>query len=92
MDLVAWLEQHQRKSLTEIKGIMSHRNCPDPSAFERAQYVRGLSGYTSLFTIGVDAFCAVATHVVEGRVGEILTCAGSTLLVGLRRSAIAANG
>src|SRR6478735_3773901 len=49
MDLVAWLEQHQRKSLAETKGIMSQQNCPDPSAFERAQYVRGLSSYTSLF-------------------------------------------
>ena len=49
MELVAWLEQHQRKSLAEIKGIMSQQNCPDPSAFERAQYVRGLSSYTSLF-------------------------------------------
>ena len=38
MELVAWLEQHQRKSLAEIKGIMSQQNCPDPSAFERAQY------------------------------------------------------
>jgi dihydroorotate dehydrogenase (fumarate) len=49
MDMVAWLEQHQRKSLAEIKGIMSQHNCPDPSAFERAQYVHGLSSYTSLF-------------------------------------------
>jgi dihydroorotate dehydrogenase (fumarate) len=49
MDLVSWLEQHQRKSLGELKGIMSQQNCPDPSAFERAQYVRGLSSYTSLF-------------------------------------------
>jgi dihydroorotate dehydrogenase (fumarate) len=49
MDLIAWLEQHQHKSLRELKGIMSQQNCPDPSAFERAQYVRGLSSYTSLF-------------------------------------------
>jgi dihydroorotate dehydrogenase (fumarate) len=49
MDLVAWLEQHHHKSLRELKGIMSQQNCPDPSAFERAQYVRGLSSYTSLF-------------------------------------------
>ena len=49
MDLVAWLEQHQHNSLRELKGIMSQQNCPDPSAFERAQYVRGLSSYTSLF-------------------------------------------
>jgi dihydroorotate dehydrogenase (fumarate) len=51
MDLVAWLEQHQHKSLGELKGIMSQKHCPDPSAFERAQYVRGLSSYTSLFPV-----------------------------------------
>jgi dihydroorotate dehydrogenase (fumarate) len=49
MDLVAWLEEHHHKSLRELKGIMSQQNCPDPSAFERSQYVRGLSSYTSLF-------------------------------------------
>lgn len=49
MDLATWLEQHHHKSLRELKGIMSQQNCPDPSAFERAQYVRGLSSYTSLF-------------------------------------------
>ena len=49
MEVVAWLEQHQFNSLSEVKGIMSQKNCPDPSAFERAQYVRGLSTHTSLF-------------------------------------------
>jgi dihydroorotate dehydrogenase (fumarate) len=49
MDLVAWLEQHHHGSLRELKGVMSQQNCPDPSSFERAQYVRGLSSYTSLF-------------------------------------------
>ena len=49
MDLAAWLEQHGHSSLRELKGVMSQQNCPDPSAFERAQYVRGLSSYTSLF-------------------------------------------
>src|SRR5438034_11667762 len=49
MELAAWLEQHRYNSLRELKGIMSQQNCPDPSAFERAQYVRGLSSYTSLF-------------------------------------------
>jgi dihydroorotate dehydrogenase (fumarate) len=51
MDLVTWLTEHGRKSLEELKGIMSQQNCPDPSAFERSQYVRGLSSYTSLFPI-----------------------------------------
>jgi dihydroorotate dehydrogenase (fumarate) len=49
MDLAAWLEQRGHKSLRELKGTMSQQNCPDPSAFERAQYVRGLSSYSSLF-------------------------------------------
>ena len=49
MDLIAWLKEHGRKSLHELQGIMSQQNCSDPSAFERAQYVRGLSSYTSLF-------------------------------------------
>jgi dihydroorotate dehydrogenase (fumarate) len=49
MDLAAWLEAHNHRSLGELKGTMSQKNCPDPSAFERAQYVRGLSSYTSLF-------------------------------------------
>jgi len=49
MDVAAWLEKHGYKSLGEIKGVLSQKNCADPSAFERAQYVRGLSSYTSLF-------------------------------------------
>jgi len=49
MELATWLEEHNYDSLSDLKGIMSQKNCPDPSAFERAQYVRGLSSYTSLF-------------------------------------------
>jgi dihydroorotate dehydrogenase (fumarate) len=49
MEIAAWLEDHHFGSLSEVKGRMSQKNCPDPSAFERAQYVRGLSSYTSLF-------------------------------------------
>ena len=49
MDLAAWLGAHGYDSLGKLKGTMSQNNCPDPSAFERAQYVRGLSSYTSLF-------------------------------------------
>ena len=48
-EVAAWLEDHKYSSLSEVKGIMSQQNCPDPSAFERAQYVHSLSSYTSLF-------------------------------------------
>ena len=49
METAAWLKDHGFDSLGDIKAKMSQKNCPDPSAFERAQYVRGLSSYTSLF-------------------------------------------
>lgn len=49
MEIAAWLKDHSFGSLNDLKGRMSQKNCPDPSAFERAQYVRGLSSYTSLF-------------------------------------------
>lgn len=40
-----WLEEHGYNSLEEIKGLMSQKNCPDPTAFERAQYTRALMRY-----------------------------------------------
>ena len=40
-----WLEEHEYDSIEQIKGIMSQKNCPDPTAFERAQYARALSSY-----------------------------------------------
>lgn len=48
-EIAAWLEQHHYQSLSQIKGVMSQKNCPDPSAFERAQYVDALSTYEPLF-------------------------------------------
>lgn len=44
-DLVTWLELHEYESVQQLKGSLSQRNCPDPSAFERAQYMRAISTY-----------------------------------------------
>jgi hypothetical protein len=33
--------------IEQVKGIMSQNNCPDPTAFERAQYTRALNSYPS---------------------------------------------
>ena len=49
MEMAVWLEQHSYNSLSALKGVMSQKNCADPSAFERAQYVHALSTTTSLF-------------------------------------------
>jgi dihydroorotate dehydrogenase (fumarate) len=40
-----WMEDHEYESIEQIKGIMSQKNCPDPTAFERAQYTRALKNY-----------------------------------------------
>jgi len=42
-EMSEWLERHEIQSLTEIHGCLSQKNCPDPSAFERAQYMRALA-------------------------------------------------
>jgi len=44
-DLVAWMEEHEYESVEQLKGSLSQKNCDDPSAFERAQYMRAISSY-----------------------------------------------
>ncbi len=41
-----WLEEHEYESIEQLKGSMSQRNCPDPSALERANYMQTLTTYT----------------------------------------------
>jgi dihydroorotate dehydrogenase (fumarate) len=38
--LRAWLEEHDYHSVDQLRGVMSHQRCPDPAAFERANYIR----------------------------------------------------
>jgi dihydroorotate dehydrogenase (fumarate) len=40
-----WMEKHEYQSVQQLQGSMSQRNCPNPSAFERAQYMRALQTY-----------------------------------------------
>jgi len=40
--LTAWLERNEYDSLAEIQGSLSLRYCPDPRAFERANYLHVL--------------------------------------------------
>lgn len=37
-----WLEDHEYESVDQLRGSMSLRHCPDPSVFERANYLRVL--------------------------------------------------
>jgi len=47
-DLVKWMEEREYKSVSQMRGSMSQRNCADPSAFERQQYIRTLTTYKGL--------------------------------------------
>jgi dihydroorotate dehydrogenase (fumarate) len=42
-DLIAWMEEHEYVSVEQLKGSLSQKNCPNPSEFERAQYMRAIS-------------------------------------------------
>jgi dihydroorotate dehydrogenase (fumarate) len=44
-DLVAWMEEHEYKSVAQLKGSLSQQKCPEPSAFERAQYMKAISQF-----------------------------------------------
>ncbi|MBI3849928.1 MAG: dihydroorotate dehydrogenase-like protein [Verrucomicrobia bacterium] len=43
-EMVAWMQEHEYISVEQLKGCLSHKNCPDPSAFERAQYMKAVGG------------------------------------------------
>jgi len=42
--LLQWMESHEYESVGQMQGSMSQVHCPDPSAFERAQYMRAVKG------------------------------------------------
>jgi dihydroorotate dehydrogenase (fumarate) len=44
-DLVAWLQEHEYESVSQLKGSLSQKKCAEPTAFERAQYMRAISSY-----------------------------------------------
>jgi dihydroorotate dehydrogenase (fumarate) len=47
-EMVAWMEEHEYESVAQMKGSMSQIRCADPSAFERAQYMRAVKGFDHL--------------------------------------------
>ena len=40
VEMKVWMEQHEYRSVEQLKGRLSQQNSPDPTAFERAQYIR----------------------------------------------------
>jgi len=48
-ELVAWAAESGFESVKQLKGSVSQRNVADPSAFERANYMAALIGFSSSF-------------------------------------------
>jgi dihydroorotate dehydrogenase (fumarate) len=43
--IVQWLEEGEYASLDQMRGSMDQRSCADPTAFERANYMKAITGY-----------------------------------------------
>ncbi len=51
-DLHSWMEAHEYESVRQMQGSMSQMRCHDPSAFERAQYMRAVKSVQNLALVG----------------------------------------
>lgn len=51
-ELREWMEEHEYESVRQMQGSMSQIRCPDPGAFERAQYMRAVKGMQHLHLAG----------------------------------------
>lgn len=43
--MARWLEEHEYERLADAQGVLCRETCPDPSAFERANYMRVLHSW-----------------------------------------------
>ena len=43
-----WMESHEYESVQSMRGILSQKSCPDPQAFERANYMKTLNSFREL--------------------------------------------
>lgn len=48
-ELKAWMLAHDYDQVSDLRGALSQRAAPDPAAFERANYLRTLTGYASAY-------------------------------------------
>ncbi len=53
--MVEWMEKHEYESVRQMQGSMSQKNCANPGAFERAQYMRAIMNYTPPVPVGFNA-------------------------------------
>jgi dihydroorotate dehydrogenase (fumarate) len=54
--LIEWMEKHEYESVAQMKGSMSQLRCSDPSAFERAQYMRAVKSVQHVLVTSREAW------------------------------------
>jgi dihydroorotate dehydrogenase (fumarate) len=54
--LLEWMEKREYESVQQMKGSMSQIYCPDPSAFERAQYMKAVKSIRHVGLTGPEAW------------------------------------
>jgi len=47
-ELNTWMNEHEYESVVQMIGAMSQKHCPEPAAFERANYMKTLDSYRPL--------------------------------------------
>ena len=50
LDLIRWMKEHEYFSVKQMRGSMSQVHCENPSAFERAQYIKALKTFRQSFS------------------------------------------
>jgi dihydroorotate dehydrogenase (fumarate) len=45
--MAKWMEDNDYESVQQMRGAMSQKNCPEPAAFERANYMKILTDYSA---------------------------------------------
>jgi dihydroorotate dehydrogenase (fumarate) len=47
-DVEHWMKEHEYESIEQMKGSLSHKSIAEPSAYERANYMKALNRYKLL--------------------------------------------
>jgi dihydroorotate dehydrogenase (fumarate) len=47
-DIEHWMKKHEYESISQMKGSLSHKSIAEPSAYERANYMKALNRYKLL--------------------------------------------
>jgi dihydroorotate dehydrogenase (fumarate) len=54
--VLQWMEKHEYDSVQQMKGSMSQIRCANPSAFERAQYMKAVKSVQHVMVTGREAW------------------------------------